>query len=162
MSAFQRCINPDCQATFGISEVLHRCPNCGSLLDVDYEWDKLNVPSSLSWFEQFWSERWNPARFSGVWRFHELLPFAPIDQCVTVGEGQTILQKNDGVASFVGKDSGSLFLQYEGLNPSGSFKDNGMAAGTTHGRLVGATQAAWRRRATRARRSRSTAAFRSL
>ncbi|MGI6402446.1 MAG: threonine synthase [Thermoguttaceae bacterium] len=142
MTAFQRCINPDCQATFGITEVHHRCPACGSLLDVDYEWDKISTPKSMSWFERFWTERSHPQRFSGVWRFHELLPFAPIDECVTVGEGQTILQQNDGVASFVGKDSGSLFLQYEGLNPSGSFKDNGMAAGTTHGRLVGAKKAA--------------------
>ena len=37
MTAFQRCINPKCRSTFGITEVLHRCPTCGSLLDVDYE-----------------------------------------------------------------------------------------------------------------------------
>ena len=47
MFAFQRCVNPDCGGTFGIDEVLHRCPHCGSLLDVDYEWDKLAVPKSL-------------------------------------------------------------------------------------------------------------------
>lgn len=142
MSAFQRCIHPQCQATFEVGEVLHRCPKCGSLLDVDYDWDKLPVPKSLSHFEKYWGDRANPHRFSGVWRFHELLPFAPLEQCVTIGEGQTILQRNDGVAQYVGKDSGSLFLQYEGLNPSGSFKDNGMAAGTTHGRMVGAKTAA--------------------
>jgi threonine synthase len=37
---------------------------------------------------------------------------------------------------------GRLFLQYEGLNPSGSFKDNGMAGAFTHARLVGARIAA--------------------
>lgn len=79
-----------------------------------------------------------PQRFSGVWRFHELLPFAPLEECVTVGEGQTILQQSKPVAAYTGMKPGSLYLQYEGLNPSGSFKDNGMAAGTTHGRLVGA------------------------
>jgi threonine synthase len=36
----------------------------------------------------------------------------------------------------------SLFLQYEGMNPSGSFKDNGMAGAFTHARMVGATVAA--------------------
>ena len=142
MNAFQRCVNPQCQATFDVAEVLHRCPQCGSLLDVDYDWDKTFVPKSLTYFEKYWAERSNPYRYSGVWRFHELLPFAQLEQCVTVGEGQTILQRNDGVAQFVGKNADSLFLQYEGLNPSGSFKDNGMAAGTTHGRLVGARQAA--------------------
>ncbi len=142
MHAFQRCVNPQCQATFDVSEILHRCPQCGSLLDVEYDWDKLSVPKTLTYFEKYWGERANPFRYSGVWRFHELLPFAPLEQCVTIGEGQTILQRNDGVARFVGKSAESLFLQYEGLNPSGSFKDNGMAAGTTHGRLVGARQAA--------------------
>lgn len=33
---------------------------------------------------------------------------------------------------------GGLFLQYEGQNPSGSFKDNGMTAAFTHARMVGA------------------------
>ncbi|MDO5310133.1 MAG: threonine synthase [Planctomycetia bacterium] len=140
--AFQRCINPNCQATYDVRQVLCRCERCGSLLDVDYEWDKLETPSKLSYFEKFWTERYIPQRFSGVWRFHELLPFAPLEECVTVGEGQTILRESPCVANYVGKSAGTLYLQYEGLNPSGSFKDNGMAAGTTHGRLVGARQAA--------------------
>jgi threonine synthase len=33
---------------------------------------------------------------------------------------------------------GGLFLQYEGQNPSGSFKDNGMTAAFTHARMVNA------------------------
>ncbi|MFN9294718.1 MAG: pyridoxal-phosphate dependent enzyme, partial [Planctomyces sp.] len=33
-------------------------------------------------------------------------------------------------------------LQYEGLNPSGRFKDNGMTADSTHARMVGAKVAA--------------------
>ena len=37
---------------------------------------------------------------------------------------------------------GRLFLQYEGMNPSGSFKDNGMTAAFTHARMVGARRAA--------------------
>jgi threonine synthase len=37
---------------------------------------------------------------------------------------------------------GRLYLQYEGLNPSGSFKDNGMTATFTHARMVGARRAA--------------------
>src|SRR5919201_368654 len=39
-------------------------------------------------------------------------------------------------------EPGRLFLQYEGLNPSGSFKDNGMTAAFTHARLVGSSRAA--------------------
>ena len=39
-------------------------------------------------------------------------------------------------------NAGRLFLQYEGMNPSGSFKDNGMTAAFTHARMVGARRAA--------------------
>jgi len=42
----------------------------------------------------------------------------------------------------VGLDAGKLHLQYEGMNPSGSFKDNGMTAAFTHARMVGAQRAA--------------------
>ncbi|MEK6247832.1 MAG: threonine synthase, partial [Planctomycetales bacterium] len=51
-------------------------------------------------------------------------------------------QKSASVGDYVGLDSGDLYLQYEGLNPSGSFKDNGMAAAFTHARSIGATRAA--------------------
>jgi len=46
------------------------------------------------------------------------------------------------VAGYTGLEAGRLFLQYEGMNPSGSFKDNGMTAAFTHARLVGARRAA--------------------
>ncbi len=100
------------------------------------------MPPSLKSFEEKWSRRFDPLCASGVWRFYELLPFAPLDQLVTIGEGQTILQDSPSVGRYVGVNSGQLFLQYEGLNPSGSFKDNGMVAAFTHARTVGATRAA--------------------
>jgi threonine synthase len=80
--------------------------------------------------------------FSGVWRFRELLRFASDEQIVTIGEGQTILQKNDRLARQCDMKDNRLFLQYEGMNPSGSFKDNGMTAASTHARMVGAKMTA--------------------
>jgi threonine synthase len=141
-AVFQRCIHPDCGATCAVDETAFACPKCGGLLDVAYDWDRLRPPKSLRDFEAKWSERTNPLSFSGVWRFRELLPFAPPEQVLTIGEGQTILQRADAVAGYVGLASGKLFLQYEGLNPSGSFKDNGMTAAFTHARMVGARRAA--------------------
>jgi threonine synthase len=41
-------------------------------------------------------------------------------------------------SSFIGISSGNLWLQPEGYNPSGSFKDNGMASAFTHAKMVGA------------------------
>jgi threonine synthase len=46
------------------------------------------------------------------------------------------------VARYVGSNDGSLWLQYEGMNPSGSFKDNGMTAAFTHARMVSARRVA--------------------
>src|SRR5690606_11964578 len=47
------------------------------------------------------------------------------------------------VAKYVGlKGAGQVFLEYEGMNPSGSFKDNGMSAAFTHAHTIGAKRAA--------------------
>lgn len=141
-SAFQQCINPDCRSTFDVGQTLTSCPKCGSLLDIQYDWDRVPVPKSMSDFQRRWETRLNPLDYSGVWRFRELLPFAADDQIVTIGEGQTLLQRNDRVAAQCDMKPGTIFLQYEGLNPSGSFKDNGMTAASTHARMVGATMTA--------------------
>jgi threonine synthase len=133
---------PSCGATYAIDEIRIDCGKCGNLVDVKYDWNHLPPPKSLSYFEEKWSRRADPHCFSGVWRFHELLPFVPLKQCVTVGEGQTLLHSSEGVARYVGCKPGRLFLQYEGMNPSGSFKDNGMSAAFSHARFVGATRAA--------------------
>ncbi len=146
MLAYQHCINPLCDATFDVADVLTSCPDCGNLLDIEYEWDKLPVPKSMRDFEARWSNRRNPLDVSGVWRFRDLLPFARDEDIVTIGEGQTILQRSEAVGRYVGMNTaattGGLYLQYEGLNPSGSFKDNGMTAASTHARMVGAKMAA--------------------
>ncbi len=141
-AAFQRCINPACAATFDIHEALTACPECGNLLDVAYDWDNIEVPKRLSDFERRWTRRTDPLDFSGVWRFRELLSFAPEETLVTIGEGQTLLYHNETLARQIGLSGGNLHLQYEGLNPSGSFKDNGMAAAFTHARMAGARRAA--------------------
>jgi threonine synthase len=140
--AYQRCINPDCRESVDLADTSFRCPKCGSLLDVAYDWDRLPVPRSLAHFEGKWSNRSHPLDFSGVWRFRELFPFARDDRIMTIGEGQTLCQRADAVAVYAGLQPGKLFLQYEGMNPSGSFKDNGMTAAFTHARLTNATRAA--------------------
>jgi threonine synthase len=140
--AFQQCINPACSSTFGVEETHFSCPRCGDLIDVVYDWDRLPLPRRLDELESKWQSRLDPLNFSGVWRFRDLLPFAPPEMIVTIGEGQTLLQRADKVARYVGLEQGSLWLQYEGMNPSGSFKDNGMTAAFTHARMVSAKRVA--------------------
>jgi threonine synthase len=146
-AAFQECIKPDCRATYAVDQTLVACEKCGSILDVLYNWDKLPVPKSLGFFEHRWSTKGSEvegrADFSGVWRFRELLPFYRNESdIVTIGEGRTVLQTADLLARQLGMKPGKLLLQYEGLNPSGSFKDNGMTAAFTHARMVGARKVA--------------------
>lgn len=136
-TAYQMCINSACAATFGIDEILFSCPQCGNLLDVKYRWDDVEIPATLDFFERRWSTTGSPYDFSGVWRFRELLPFADLSDVITIGEGRTVLQRADLLARHIGHDPGRLFLQYEGLNPSGSFKDNGMTAAFTLARKLG-------------------------
>lgn len=158
-AAFQSCISAACGARYAVDEVLVSCSRCGSLLDVDYEWAGLRdrIPG-LWWFNGRSSTTGprGPAGsvdaspsaldFSGVWRFRELLPFFGDEAgIVTLGEGRTNLQRSDVLAGAVGLDpgrGGRLYLQYEGFNPSGSFKDNGMTAAFTHARMVGARRVA--------------------
>jgi threonine synthase len=140
--AYQRCLNPACGTTLSVEQVAFACPECGDLIDIVYDWDRLPVPRRMSDFQARWADRLDPLNFSGVWRFRDLLPFSPTDQIVTIGEGQTLLQVADKVGQYVGMNPGRLRLQYEGMNPSGSFKDNGMAAAFTHARMVGARRVA--------------------
>lgn len=161
--AFQRCINPDCAAEYPVDRVLVACERCNELLDVDYDWSKFQH-RDWSWFELRSSTRGprgaagtgltgkgrataSALDFSGVWRFRDLLPFWRNEsEIVTIGEGRTNLQRADQIARLigldVGTDGGNLYLQYEGFNPSGSFKDNGMTAAFTHARMVNAKRVA--------------------
>jgi len=141
-AAYQKCINPNCGAEFDCGQAIFKCPRCGELLDVRYNWDKIEVPKKLSDFARRWGSRNNRLDFSGVWRFREMLNFCEDKFRVTIGEGQTILQQNDEVAKYVDMRPGCLYLQYEGLNPSGSFKDNGMAAALSHAMMIGAKSCA--------------------
>lgn len=141
-AVFQKCINPECAAEFDRGQAIFKCPQCGELLDTLYDWDRIEVPRKLSDFGRRWASRDNRLDLSGVWRFRELLDFCDDKYKVTIGEGQTILQQNDMVAEYAGIKPGKLYLQYEGLNPSGSFKDNGMTAAFSHAKMVGAKSSA--------------------
>ena len=145
--AFLKCINPKCGLEYSIDTVRVQCEK-GHLLDVKY---KNNQPDSLK--EVFYNRR-NPQgsifNESGVWRFRELLNFCQIDT-ENIEECSKYLVSLDGAegrqskpyqmskaAEFIGISKENVWLQPEGYNPSGSFKDNGMATAVTHAKMVGA------------------------
>jgi threonine synthase len=79
----------------------------------------------------------NPLDLSGVWRYREFLPaFAPYNGIVTLQEGNTPLYDMHTCVSYTGIHN--LFAKHQGLNPTGSFKDNGMTTAVTMARKIGA------------------------
>jgi threonine synthase len=146
-NAYLKCIDPKCGLEYSIKSGILECEK-GHLLDVKYR----KIPSRAL-KELFYSRR-NPQgsifNESGVWRFRELLNFCQIDTGNLI-ECSNHLVSLDGaegrqskpyhmtkVADFVGIPNDNLVLQPEGYNPSGSFKDNGMATAVTHAKLIGA------------------------
>ncbi len=60
------------------------------------------------------------------------LPFDAETPVVTLNEGLTPLVRADRLAEAIAPGAGlNLYLKYEGLNPTGSFKDRGMTAAVT-------------------------------
>ncbi|MDQ3970493.1 MAG: pyridoxal-phosphate dependent enzyme, partial [Thermoproteota archaeon] len=143
---FKKCINPSCGLTHDINNDIYRC-SCGSLLDIKY-----SEKQSRDLIEKFYHRRdhgGNIYNESGVWRFRELINFAGIntedfEECARLlvsldgSEGRLSKPyKMSKVAEYASMDHNSLFLQPEGYNPSGSFKDNGMSTAMTHAKIVG-------------------------
>ncbi len=70
-------------------------------------------------------------------RYHQYLPVTPTTPMVSLGEGQTPLVRSTRIGPALGVDH--LYFKYEGLNPTGSFKDRGMALATAKALESGAS-----------------------
>lgn len=146
-NAYLKCIDPACGLEYPINSRNIECER-GHLLDVKYK----NTPSPE--LKELFYNRRNPQgnifNESGVWRFRELLNFCQIEtgsreECskylvsLDGAEGrQSKPYQMSKVADFIGINHDGLWLQPEGYNPSGSFKDNGMSTAVTHAKLIGA------------------------
>jgi threonine synthase len=63
-------------------------------------------------------------------RYRERLPIAAGTRIVSLGEGDTPLLRLHHLPALLGTDI-ALYVKYEGLNPTGSFKDRGMTMAVT-------------------------------
>lgn len=107
------CIN--CKSSFDADPWLFKCKKCNDLLEVNYFFGE------ISWEEI-------KKRSLNVWRYRELLP--PIKHPITLNEGGTPLIKS--------KVFKNLYIKFEGLNPTGSFKDRGMTVAVSLAKQAGA------------------------
>ncbi len=145
--AYLKCIGPQCGLEYPIQSTNVQCEN-GHMLDVKYK----NKPSTKL-KEVFYKRRNSEGSIfneSGVWRFRELLNFCQIDtenleECsknlvsLDGAEGrQSKPYRMSKAAEFINTSNENLWLQPEGYNPSGSFKDNGMVTAVTHAKMIGA------------------------
>lgn len=62
--------------------------------------------------------------------YRDRLPVTDDTRIISLGEGNTPLVKLENIPAEIGKDV-DLYIKYEGLNPTGSFKDRGMTMAVT-------------------------------
>ena len=70
-------------------------------------------------------------RYTGlINKYKDLLPVSENTKFIELGEGNTPLIKLNHIPKKIGFN-GDIYIKYEGLNPTGSFKDRGMTMAVT-------------------------------
>jgi len=119
----------DCGERFDAETTTGRCPDCGGILDPEYDLDALDVTR-----ETFEDREWE-----SMWRYEELLPFTR-EAAVTMDEGATPLVDCPTLAAEMGVER--VLLKDEGRNPTGTFKDRGQSVAVTAAHEHGASDVA--------------------
>ncbi len=70
-------------------------------------------------------------RYTGlIEKYKDRLPVSESTRFISLGEGNTPLIQLQNIPRLIGKDV-DIYVKYEGLNPTGSFKDRGMTMAVT-------------------------------
>jgi threonine synthase len=119
----------ECGKTYHIDQFLYTCPECKSLLKIrDRNFDRLMKVPGEQWRRIFNRRKMlNRESLKGIFLFYELiLPCIPLEDIIYLGEGHTpLVRANEDLSGLIGTE---FFIKYDGLNPSASFKDRGMAS----------------------------------
>lgn len=100
-----------CHTAVAIADMPSTCPRCDGILDVGL------APAP----RQFSAAAEGP----GIWRWEEWLPRCATQNRVSLGEGQSPLLRCDRLGRQLG--TSQLWLKNDGVSPTGSFKDRGLA-----------------------------------
>ncbi len=121
-----RCLS--CSTEFPIDRLLYTCPDCGGILLLhNLDAAELKSLDGAAWRRILDHRRMlNLQALKGVFRYYEFIaPVIPLDRIVYLGECQTpVVRANRRLRADVGRD---FYFKNDGLNPSASFKDRGMA-----------------------------------
>ena len=126
-----RCLG--CAREFDITRLLYTCAECGSVLLLhDKNKHLINGVGGKKWREIFdYRKMLNNNALKGVFRYYEFIaPIIPLDRIIYLGEGHTpLVEANNRLKERVGLD---FYFKNDGLNPSASFKDRGMACALSY------------------------------
>ncbi len=122
-----------CNEEFDITNLLYTCPKCGNVLLLHNKDTSLisNIPGK-QWRKIFdYRKMLNYPPLKGIFRYYEFIaPVIPLDLIIYLGEGHTpIVQANTRLEKETGVP---FFFKNDGLNPSASFKDRGMACALSY------------------------------
>jgi threonine synthase len=115
-----------CGLRHDAGRLLTVCEKCGQMLAVRY--DLARAAAAVTKDEL-------GRRPPGMYRFRELLPLAPDEEPVTLGEGGTPLLALPRLAAHLGVRQ--LWAKDEGQNPTGTFKARGLGMAVTRARTLG-------------------------
>ncbi len=125
-SSVFKCIN-GCTGEYPLDTVIYKCPECGGLLEVSHDIERLKDRSPQEWKtlfrERAGTTSWPYA--SGVWGKKEwVLPGIDSENIVSMNEGNTNLFWAKRFGANLGMND--LWIKMCGTSHTGSFKDLGM------------------------------------
>lgn len=124
-----RCI--ECGESHDPSRPAYACPSCGNLLEAVIDENEAAQGLAEGGFQD---------RPLSVWRYREAIPVDDISKVASLREGGTQLIRCRRLGEELGLDS--LWIKFDGTNPTGSFKDRGMTVGVTKALELGMTTVA--------------------
>lgn len=119
---------PKCTNRYEITTVINLC-QCGAPLLIDYDYA---AAARLLSHERLKS------RSGSMWKYRELLPVLDTNNVISLGEGDTPLQKSATLAAELG--IAQLYFKDETGNPTGSFKARGLSMAVSRARELGLTR----------------------
>ncbi len=119
-----RCI--ECGKVHDMDRPAYSCSSCGNLLEV--KMDPARATKALPKVQK-------SARPISVWRYRELLPLGNEADVFSMNEGGTPLLRCKRLGDEIGLKN--LFMKFDGMNPTGSFKDRGMTVGISKAKELG-------------------------
>src|SRR5690554_1025474 len=115
----------ECKTRIDLRKQVNLCPNCGGLLEVQYDYKTMKNSAGL--FREY--------RRDSIWRYRDFFPQVSDKNIVSLGEGATPLIKSLHIGPSLGIEE--LYFKNDTLMPTGSFKDRGYSLSVSYAKEIG-------------------------